>query len=96
MTGEFVFGVGLRGIGPALAGKLGEGRAFALTRWGRFDRFQCSLRPDPAADSALLRLRCVEGLFRSGGATLLNLNFSLFVEGLGLWEGEKWGSLGNF
>ena len=25
------------------------------------------------------RLRCVEGLFRSGRATLLNLNFSLFV-----------------
>ena len=86
----------LRGIGPALAGKLGEGRAFALTRWGRFDRFQCSLRPDPAADSALLRLRCVEGLFRSGGATLLNLNFSLFVEGLGALGRGEMGFVGKF
>jgi len=27
--------VGLRGSGPALAGKLGGGGAFALTRWGK-------------------------------------------------------------
>jgi len=37
-----------RGTGPALAGKLGEGGAFALRARGRLDRFQCSLRPGPA------------------------------------------------
>jgi hypothetical protein len=88
--------LGFAGSGLRSQVSSGGGGVFALARWGRFDRFQCSLRPDPAADPALLRLWCVEGLFRSGGATLLNLNFSLFVEGLGLWEGEKWGSLGNF
>jgi hypothetical protein len=41
--------VRLRGTGPALAGKLGQGDAIALRArdWG--DRFQGSLRPDPAA-----------------------------------------------
>ena len=40
---------GLRGMGPAPDRKLGGGSAFALC--GRYcaDRFQCSLRPDPAA-----------------------------------------------
>jgi len=32
----------------ALAGKLERGGAFALRARGWFDRFQCSLRPDPA------------------------------------------------
>jgi hypothetical protein len=43
------FRVRLRGTGPALAGKLEQGVAFALRarRWG--DRFQSSLRPYPAA-----------------------------------------------
>jgi hypothetical protein len=40
---------GLRGNCPALAGRLGEGRAFALCASGWGDRLQCSLRPDPAA-----------------------------------------------
>ena len=44
-----VFGVGLRGTAPALAGKLGEGWSFRAVREGGVDRFQCSLRPDPAA-----------------------------------------------
>ncbi len=42
-------GSGLRGIGPALAGKLAGVWAFALRARGEGDRFQCSLRPDPAA-----------------------------------------------
>jgi hypothetical protein len=41
--------VGLRGIGPALAGKLAGVWAFALRARDEGDRFQCSLRPDPAA-----------------------------------------------
>ena len=41
--------VGLRGIGPVLAGKLAGAWAFALRARGECDRFQCSLRPDPAA-----------------------------------------------
>jgi len=44
-------GLGLRGIGPALAGKLGGGWSFRASRWGWFDRFLCLLRPDPAAAS---------------------------------------------
>ena len=43
------FGLGLRGIGPALAGKLGGGWGFRAARWRRFDRFLCLLRPEPAA-----------------------------------------------
>ena len=43
------FRVRLRGTGPALAGKLEQGDAFALRARGWGDRFQCSLRPDPAA-----------------------------------------------
>ena len=39
----------LRGIDPALAGKLGGGSAFALRAGFFVDRFQCSLRIDPAA-----------------------------------------------
>ena len=39
----------LRGIGPALAGKLAGAWAFALRARDEGDRFQCSLRPDPAA-----------------------------------------------
>ena len=39
---------GLRGTGPALAGKLGQGTAFALRAREGVDRFQCSLRSDPA------------------------------------------------
>ena len=42
-------GWGLRGIGPALAGKLAGAWAFALRARDECDRFQCSLRPDPAA-----------------------------------------------
>jgi hypothetical protein len=38
----------LRGIGPALAGRLGGGSAFALCARDLGDRLQCSLRPDPA------------------------------------------------
>ena len=49
-------GWGLRGIGPALAGNVGTGGAFALRARGEGDRFQCSLRPDPAAAGA-----CVVG-----------------------------------
>ena len=45
------FGLGFRGIGPALAGKLGGGWSFGAARWRRFDRFLCLLRPDPAAAS---------------------------------------------
>ena len=38
------------GIGPALAGNVGTGGAFALTREGAgVSTFQRSLRPDPAA-----------------------------------------------
>ena len=48
--------VGLRGIGPALAGKLAGAWAFALRARGEGDRFLCSLRPDPAAAGA-----CVVG-----------------------------------
>ena len=40
---------GLRGNGPALAGKLWKGWSFRAVREGGFDRFQCSLRPGPAA-----------------------------------------------
>ena len=36
------------GIGPALAGKLGGGSAISLRAGFFVDRFQCSLRPDPA------------------------------------------------
>jgi hypothetical protein len=43
------FRVRLRGTGPALAGKLEQGDAFALRTRGWGDRFQSSLRPDPAA-----------------------------------------------
>ena len=43
-------GGGLCGIDPALAGKLGVGgSAFALRAGFFVDRFQCLLRPDPAA-----------------------------------------------
>ena len=42
------FRVRLRGTGPALAGKLEQGVAFALRARGWGDRFQSSLRPDPA------------------------------------------------
>ena len=42
---------GLRGNGPALAGKLGKGWSFRAVREGGYDRFQCSLRPDSAAAS---------------------------------------------
>jgi hypothetical protein len=49
-------GWGLRGIGPVLAGKLAGAWAFALRARGECDRFQCSLRPDPAAVGA-----CVVG-----------------------------------
>ena len=48
---------GLRGTGPARAGKLWKGWAFRAVREGGFDRFQCLLRPDPAA----LRLGEVSG-----------------------------------
>jgi hypothetical protein len=41
--------VRLCGTGPALAGKLEQGVAFALRARGWGDRFQSSLRPDPAA-----------------------------------------------
>ena len=44
-----VFLEGLRGNGPALAGKLGGGLAFALRAGFFVDRFQCLLRSDPAA-----------------------------------------------
>ena len=40
---------GLRGIGPALAGKRGGGGAFALCARDGFVRLQGSLRADPAA-----------------------------------------------
>jgi hypothetical protein len=40
---------GLRGIRPALAGKLEEGTAFALRARDGVDRFQCLLRSGPAA-----------------------------------------------
>jgi hypothetical protein len=40
---------GLCGIGPALAGKLGGRIGFCAARRVFVDRFQCSLRPDPAA-----------------------------------------------
>ena len=41
---------GLRGIGPARAGKLGGGVDFSrCARRGEGDRFQCLLRPGPAA-----------------------------------------------
>jgi hypothetical protein len=47
--GEFAGG-GFRGIGPALAGNVGAGRAFALCARGiRMWTFLCSLRPGPAA-----------------------------------------------
>jgi hypothetical protein len=47
---------GLRGIGPAFAGNVGTGGAFALTReGGGVSTFQCSLRPDPAAAIAQRR-----------------------------------------
>ena len=39
---------GLRGTRPALAGKLWTGWSFRAVREGGFNRFQCSLRPDPA------------------------------------------------
>ena len=41
--------VRLRGTRPALAGKLGEGKAFALRAREVVDRFLCSLRSGPAA-----------------------------------------------
>ena len=44
-----VFLEGLRGNGPALAGKLGGGSAFALRAGFFVDRFQCLLRTAPAA-----------------------------------------------
>ena len=41
--------LGLRGIGPALAGNVGTGWAFALCARGNSVRtFLCSLRTDPA------------------------------------------------
>jgi hypothetical protein len=40
--------MGLRETGPALAGKLWRGSAFARCARGGFDRFQCLLRTDPA------------------------------------------------
>jgi hypothetical protein len=39
----------LRGIGPALAGRLGGGGAFALCAREFVVRLQCSFRPGPAA-----------------------------------------------
>jgi len=46
--GEFA-GRGFRGIGPALAGNVGIGEAFALCAGGiRMLTFLCSLRPGPA------------------------------------------------
>ena len=39
---------GLRGTEPARAGKLWTGWSFRAVREGGFNRFQCSLRPDPA------------------------------------------------
>jgi hypothetical protein len=46
---RLAYGV-LRGIGPALAGKLGGGMGFSrCARRGEGDRFQCLLRPGPAA-----------------------------------------------
>ena len=55
-------GWGLRGIGPALAGKLAGAWAFALRARGVGDRFQCSLRPDPAAAGNQTLHRSLEGL----------------------------------
>jgi len=53
-------GWGLRGIGPALAGKLAGAWAFALR--------QCSLRPDPAAAGNQTLHRSLEGLgWRTSG-----------------------------
>jgi hypothetical protein len=40
-------------MGPSLAGKLGEAGALALTRRVVVDRFQCLLRPVPAAEWAV-------------------------------------------
>jgi hypothetical protein len=42
---------GLRGTGPPLAGRLGEGGAFALCARDGLDRLQCLLRNDSAAAS---------------------------------------------
>ena len=47
------FWVVLCGTGPARAGKLGGGWVFALCAREMFDRFQCLLRPGPAAASRL-------------------------------------------
>jgi hypothetical protein len=61
-------GLGLRGIGPALAGKLGGEWSFRAARWGRFDRFLCLLRPDPAAASCHgVSLGFALGCFDFGG-----------------------------
>ena len=54
--------VRLRGIGPALAGKLAGAWAFALRARGEGDRFLCSLRPDPAAAGNQTLHRSLEGL----------------------------------
>jgi hypothetical protein len=61
-------GWGLRGIGPVLAGKLAGAWAFALRARGEGDRFQCSLRPDPAAAGNQTLHRSLEGLgWRTSG-----------------------------
>ena len=67
-----------------LAGKLGEGGAFALTRW-EFDRFQCSMRPDPAPPGC----GAFRGLLRSR-ARLLGREFLAFWLFGGFWEEGEW------
>ena len=52
---------GLRGNGPALAGKLWKGWSFRAVREGLLDRFQCSLRPGPTAAAAGRSLRGAVG-----------------------------------
>ncbi len=92
--------VGLRGIGPVLAGKLAGAWAFALRARDEGDRFQCSLRPDPAAAGA-----CVVGgyllvLFWADAWVSVVADWLRFlgvgcVAGLAMGLSRGWGSAGS-
>ena len=67
-----VLPAGLRGSGPALAGRLGVGGAFALCARGSGDRLQCSLRPDSAAASCGVGCGVGPSLLHKRGHSLLS------------------------
>jgi hypothetical protein len=94
-------GGGSAGSGAPLAGKLGVGGAFALCARDEGDRFQCSLRPGPAAAggcvawTAWTAWTAMDGLL--GWASWMAVRFMGWggVAGLAMRLSRGWGLRGS-